>query len=219
VKRLWAHYGAALQTVFSTADAIERHVERRTADRRRLIAGAAAPKLVTRAMIARMQPARSSSMSRSTRAVLRDVASDDARRPTYIVDGVVHYCVANMPGGVPRTSTYALNNVTLPYVIAIADKGWKRALADDVHLRQGLNVALGKVTCRPVADAHGFAWTDAAALSLIDSETSRRRLRYRFTPAHRRSGRGRLAHASCTCWCEGRRRSSAPASCLRRCRD
>ena len=84
--------------------------------------------------------------------------------PTYVVDGVVHYCVANMPGGVPRTSTYALNNVTLPYVIAIADKGWKRALADDVHLRQGLNVALGKVTCRPVADAHGFAWTDAAAL-------------------------------------------------------
>jgi alanine dehydrogenase len=80
--------------------------------------------------------------------------------PTYVVDGVVHYCVANMPGGVPRTSTFALNNVTLPFVIAIADKGWKRALADDVHLRQGLNVVDGNVTCRPVADALGYAWTD-----------------------------------------------------------
>jgi alanine dehydrogenase len=166
LKRLWAHYGAALETVFSMADAIERHVE--AADLLIggvLIAGAAAPKLVTRAMIARMQPG----------SVVVDVAIDQGgcfetshptthADPTYIVDGVVHYCVANMPGGVPRTSTYALNNVTRPYVIAIADKGWKRALADDVHLRQGLNVALGKVTCRPVADAHGFAWTDAAAL-------------------------------------------------------
>ena len=73
--------------------------------------------------------------------------------PTYVVSGVVHYGVANMPALVPRTSTFALTNATLPYVIAIADKGWKRALADDAHLRQGLNVALGKVTCRPVAEA------------------------------------------------------------------
>jgi alanine dehydrogenase len=84
--------------------------------------------------------------------------------PTYVVDGVVHYCVANMPGGVPRTSTFALNNVTLPFVVAIADKGWKRALADDPHLRQGLNVAYGKVACRPVADALGYAWTDPLSL-------------------------------------------------------
>jgi alanine dehydrogenase len=152
--------------VFSTADAIERHVA--AADLLIggvLVAGATAPKLVTRTMIARMQPG----------SVVVDVAIDQGgcfetshptthADPTYLVDGVVHYCVANMPGGVPRTSTHALNNVTLPYVIAIADKGWKRALADDAHLRQGLNVAFGKVTCRPVAEAHGLPWTDAAAL-------------------------------------------------------
>jgi alanine dehydrogenase len=69
-----------------------------------------------------------------------------------------------MPGGVPRTSTFALNNATLPFVVAIANKGWKRALADDVHLLQGLNVAFGKVTCEPVAQAQGYAWTDPAAL-------------------------------------------------------
>jgi alanine dehydrogenase len=166
LKRLWAHYGPTLQTVFSTVDAIERHVE--GADLvigGVLVVGAAAPKLVTRKMIARMQPG----------SVVVDVAIDQGgcfetsrptthAEPTYVVDGVVHYCVANMPGGVPRTSTYALNNVTLPYVLAIADKGWKRALADDPHLRQGLNVALGKVTCRPVAEAHRLPWTDAAAL-------------------------------------------------------
>jgi alanine dehydrogenase len=164
--RLWRHYGAALQTVFSTADAIERHVAR--ADLvigGVLVAGAAAPKLVTRAMIARMQPG----------SVVVDVAIDQGgcfetshptthAEPTYVVDGVVHYCVANMPGAVPRTSTFALNNVTLPFVAAIADKGWKRALADDPHLRQGLNVAYGKVACRPVADALGYAWTDPVSL-------------------------------------------------------
>jgi alanine dehydrogenase len=72
--------------------------------------------------------------------------------------------VANMPGGVPRTSTLALNNATLPFVVAIADKGWKRALADDAHLRQGLNVAFGKVTCAPVAEALGYSWTDPVPL-------------------------------------------------------
>ncbi len=84
--------------------------------------------------------------------------------PTYVVDGVVHYCVANMPGGVPRTSTFALNNATLPFVLALADKGWKRALADDAHLRDGLNVAFGKVTCAPVAEALGYAYTPAQTL-------------------------------------------------------
>jgi alanine dehydrogenase len=82
--------------------------------------------------------------------------------PTYVVDGVIHYCVANMPGGVPRTSTFALNNATLPYGLALADKGWKQALADDVHLRNGLNVAEGKVTCKPVAEALGYAYVDPA---------------------------------------------------------
>jgi alanine dehydrogenase len=84
--------------------------------------------------------------------------------PVFAVDGVIHYCVANMPGGVPRTSTYALNNATLPFVLALADKGWKQALADDAHLRAGLNVAMGKVTCRPVAEAQGYPFVEAAAL-------------------------------------------------------
>jgi len=166
LKRLWTHYGPALQTVFSTAEAIERHVA--AADLvigGVLIAGAAAPKLVTRAMLGRMQPG----------SVIVDVAIDQGgcfetshatthAEPTYLVGGIVHYCVANMPGGVPRTSTLALNNATLPFVVAIADKGWKRALADDAHLRQGLNVAFGKVTCAPVAQALGYKWTDPASL-------------------------------------------------------
>ncbi|HET9668741.1 MAG TPA: alanine dehydrogenase [Casimicrobiaceae bacterium] len=155
LSRLWAHYGAPLTTVFATAEAIERHVA--NADLvvgAVLIPGASAPKIVTRAMIAKMQSG----------SVVVDVAIDQGgcfetsrptthESPTYVVDGVVHYCVANMPGAVPRTSTYALNNATLPFVLAIADKGWKRALADDVHLRAGLNVALGRITYRAVAEA------------------------------------------------------------------
>jgi len=85
--------------------------------------------------------------------------------PTYVVDGVIHYCVANMPGGVARTSTYALNNVTLPFGLAIANKGWKQALADNPHLRNGLNVAHGKVTYKAVADDLGYEYT-AADLAL-----------------------------------------------------
>jgi len=73
--------------------------------------------------------------------------------PTYVVDGVIHYCVANMPGGVPRTSAQALNNATLPFVLALADKGWRRALADDPHLRNGLNVHAGRITHPAVAEA------------------------------------------------------------------
>jgi alanine dehydrogenase len=84
--------------------------------------------------------------------------------PVYVVDGVTHYCVANMPGGVPRTSTFALNNATLPFVLALADKGWRRALADDRHLLSGLNIAFGKVTCQPVADALGYAFVDPATV-------------------------------------------------------
>ena len=71
----------------------------------------------------------------------------------------MHYCVANMPGAVARTSTFALNNATLPFALALADKGWRKALADDPHLRAGLNVHDGKVTCAPVAAAHGLAYT------------------------------------------------------------
>jgi alanine dehydrogenase len=84
--------------------------------------------------------------------------------PTYVVDGVVHYCVANMPGAVARTSTFALNNVTLPFAVALADKGWKQALRDDAHLRNGLNVVDGKITCRPVAEAHNLAYVSAESI-------------------------------------------------------
>ena len=160
LRALWRQFGRPLNTVYSTRDAIERHVT--TADLvigGVLIPGASAPKLVSRELVSRMKPG----------SVIVDVAIDqggcfETSRPTthadpvYLVDGVIHYCVANMPGGVPRTSTHALNNATLPFVLAIADKGWKGALATDPHLKNGLNVAFGKVTCKPVAEALGYKY-------------------------------------------------------------
>ena len=130
-----------------------------------LVPGAAAPKLVSRAMLARMKPG----------AVLVDVAIDQGgcfetsrptthAEPTFVVDGIVHYCVANMPGGVARTSTYALNNATLRHVLALANKGWQKALRDDVHLRMGLNVCQGQVTCAPVAQHLGYTYQSPEAL-------------------------------------------------------
>ena len=117
-----------------------------------LVPGAAAPKLVTREMVRRMRPG----------SVLVDIAIDQGgcfetsrptthADPTYVEEGVVHYCVTNMPGAVARTSTFALTNATLPFVMALADKGWQRALADDAHLRHGLNVHDGHVTYEAVA--------------------------------------------------------------------
>jgi alanine dehydrogenase len=152
-----------LQTVYSTTDAVEHHVSR--ADLvigAVLVPGAAAPKLVTRAMLKKMKPG----------AVVVDVAIDQGgcfetskptthEKPTYVVDGIVHYCVANMPGGVARTSTFALTNATLPYVLALADKGYRKAMLDDVNFREGLNVHHGKVTCKAVADALGYDYTPA----------------------------------------------------------
>jgi alanine dehydrogenase len=125
-----------------------------------LVHGAKAPHLVTREMLGLMQPG----------SVLVDVAIDQGgcfetshptthSDPTYVVDGIVHYCVANMPGAVPITSTWGLTNVTLPYVEAIADKGLHRALAEDPALAMGVNVAAGEVTCEPVADAVGLGYT------------------------------------------------------------
>lgn len=127
-----------------------------------LVPGAAAPKLVSREMLGTMKQG----------AVLVDVAIDQGgcfetskatthAEPTYIVDDIVHYCVANMPGGVARTSTYALNNTTLPHAVRIANLGWKAALAKDVHLRNGLNVCNGKVTCEPVAQSLGYDYVPA----------------------------------------------------------
>ena len=166
LRRLWTQYGSRLTTVLSTRDAIEQYV--RAADLLIggvLVPGASAPKLVPAELIAAMEPG----------SVVVDVAIDQGgcfatsrptthAEPTYLVDGVVHYCVANMPGGVPRTSTYALNNATLPYVLALADHGWQGALRADPHLRNGLNVAAGRVTCQPVADALDYAFVPADEL-------------------------------------------------------
>jgi alanine dehydrogenase len=162
LRRLWAQFGRPLNTVYSTRDAIERHVT--AADLvvgGVLIPGASAPRLVSAELVKRMKPG----------SVIVDVAIDQGgcfetshptthANPVYVVDGVTHYCVANMPGGVPRTSTFALNNATLPFVLALADKGWRRACTDDPHLRNGLNIVAGKVTCQPVADALGYAFVE-----------------------------------------------------------
>jgi alanine dehydrogenase len=166
LRRIDRLLGARAMTVFSNRDNVEREVL--GADLvigAVLIPGAAAPKLVTRDMLPRMKRG----------AVIVDVAIDQGGcvetahatthdEPTYVVDGVVHYCVANMPGGVPRTSTYALNNATLPFVLALADKGWKQAMRDDAHLRDGLNVCAGQVTCAEVAHALGHAHVPADTL-------------------------------------------------------
>jgi alanine dehydrogenase len=160
LRRMDAMLGAAVKTVYSNQDNIESHVL--SADLvigGVLIRGAAAPKLVTKAHVAQMRKG----------AVLVDVAIDQGgcfetsratthAEPTYIVDGVVHYCVANMPGAVPYTSTYALNNATLPFTLKLADLGWRAALKADAHFANGLNVCAGKVTCREVAEALGHEY-------------------------------------------------------------
>jgi alanine dehydrogenase len=167
VRRLSQGFGGRVQVV--TAEAKEIETLCRSADvviGAALVAGGAAPKLVTRQMIKAMKPG----------AVIVDVSIDQGgcietshltthSRPTFVVDGVVHYCVANMPGAVPRTSTFALNNATRRFILALADKGLRRALADDVHLQNGLNVHEGKVTCRAVADALRLPYTPATEIS------------------------------------------------------
>src|SRR3984957_2132848 len=166
LRRLAAQFGTGVRTIYSTRATIAELVKR--ADLvigAVLVPGAAAPKLVTRAMLSTMKPG----------AVIVDVAIDQGgccetsratthSHPTYVVDGIVHYCVANMPGAVARTSTFALNNATLPFALAIADKGWRQALKDDVHLRDGLNVHDAKVAGEPVAQAHGLAYIAAASV-------------------------------------------------------
>ncbi len=166
MEELVARFGLNVKTLYSTQGAIED--ECAMADLvigGVLIPGAAAPKLVTKAMLKDWKAG----------SVFVDVAIDQGgcaetshatthAEPTYVVDNVVHYCVANMPGGVARTSTYALNNVTLPFALNIANKGWKKALHDDAHLRNGLNVAGGKVTYKAVADDLGYEYVAAEKL-------------------------------------------------------
>ncbi|GHB79883.1 hypothetical protein GCM10008107_31670 [Psychrosphaera saromensis] len=162
-------FNGRVKTVFSTVDAIEEYSA--NADLvigAVLIPGAAAPKLINKAHIAAMKPG----------SVVVDVAIDQGgcfetakatthQDPTYVIDDVVHYCVANMPGGVARTSTIALNNATLPFGLALANKGPKRAMLEDKHLLNGLNVHKGKVTYKAVVDALGdtlkLEYMDAAA--------------------------------------------------------
>ncbi|TVQ55935.1 MAG: alanine dehydrogenase [Rhodobacteraceae bacterium] len=166
LERLSAHFGASARTLYSTGGSVAAAVA--TADLvigAVLIPGATAPKLVTRAMLATMRPG----------AVLVDVAIDQGgcfetsrptthAAPTYVVDGIVHYCVANMPGAVARTSTYALNAATLPHVLRIAGLGWRAALRADAHLRAGLNVWDGRIAHPAVAAALGVEAVDAAAV-------------------------------------------------------
>jgi len=156
LRRLSVQFGSQARTIFSTRDAIAQLVKR--ADLligAVLVPGAAAPKLITRDMVRTMKPG----------SVIVDIAIDQGgcsetsrptshSNPTYVDEGVVHYCVTNMPASVARTSTFALNNVTLPFILMLADKGWMRALRDDLHLRAGLNIHNGLIVCAPVAEAH-----------------------------------------------------------------
>jgi alanine dehydrogenase len=161
LKELDLQFGARATTLFATAASIEQSVL--AADMvigAVLVPGAAAPKLVTREMVRRMRPG----------SVLVDIAIDQGgcfetsrptthSEPTYVEHGVVHYCVTNMPGAVARTSTFALTNATLPFVLALAGKGWRQAMLDDPHLAEGLNIHEGQVTHGAVARALGLGHT------------------------------------------------------------
>jgi len=162
LRRLAAELGGRVKTVVSNREPVEAHVT--TADivvGAVLVPGGRAARLVPREMLARMRRG----------AVLVDVSIDqggcfETSRPTthadpvFTVEGITHYCVANMPGAVPRTSAYALNNATLPFILAIAEHGWRAALEDDPHLRDGLNVCAGRITHPAVAEALGLTYVD-----------------------------------------------------------
>lgn len=162
LRKLDAQFGNRIKAIYSTADALEKHVlEADLVIGGVLIPGAAAPKLVTKEHIKNMKAG----------SAIVDVAIDQGgcietshatthADPTFIVDDVVHYCVANMPGAVPRTSTFALNNATLPYIIQLANKGYKKALNDNRHLLNGLNVIDGKVTVKEVAENLGYEYVE-----------------------------------------------------------
>jgi len=163
LKQIDELYGDKLNTLFSTTDAIEKHLKfSDVVIGAVLIPGAAAPKLVTRKMLKLMKPG----------SVLVDVAIDQGgcfetskatthEEPVYEVDGVTHYCVANMPGGVARTSTFALTNATLPYVMSLANNGVEGALKNNTNFSNGLNVHKGMVTCEAVASALGYDYVSA----------------------------------------------------------
>ena len=159
--RVAAQFGGRVRTLFSTRDVVELLCRR--ADlviATVLVPGAPTPRLISAQTVKAMKPG----------SVIVDVAIDQGgcaetsrptshSHPTYVVDGVVHYCVTNMPGAVPRTSTFALSNATTSFILALADKGWRQALIDDPHLRNGLNVHDGSITYRAVAEAFGLPFT------------------------------------------------------------
>jgi alanine dehydrogenase len=169
LRRIAAQFGGRVRTLFSTRDVVELLCRR--ADlviATVLVPGGMAPKLISKQTVKAMKPG----------SVIVDVAIDQGgcaetsrptthSDPTYVVDDVVHYCVANMPGAVARTSTFALSNVTTSFVLALADKGWRTALRDDANLRDGLNMHHGRITYRAVADALGLPYEPAEkALSI-----------------------------------------------------
>lgn len=166
LKILDEHFGPGLKTLYSTSDMVERVLSH--ADLiigAVLIPGRTAPKLITKAMLANLKPG----------SVLVDVAIDQGGcfetsrptthdDPTYIVDDIIHYCVANMPGGVARTSTFALTNATLPFIIELANKGIQQSLQDNRHLRAGVNIYQHQVTYQAVAEAHGYDYIELESL-------------------------------------------------------
>jgi len=166
LRALDALYGNRIHTLLASTHNIEQSVlDAELVIGSALVAGATAPKLVSRALVSRMKKG----------AVMVDVAIDQGgcfetshptthADPTFVVDGVVHYCVANMPGNVARTSTFALNNATLPHALALAGKGWQQAMREDPHLRHGLNIAQGHVTHEAVAQQLGYAYVPAEQL-------------------------------------------------------
>ncbi|MGL5110394.1 MAG: alanine dehydrogenase [Vibrio ordalii] len=171
LRKLDEEFQGQAKVVYSTRDAIEKYVlEADLVIGAVLIPGAAAPKLVTKDLISRMKPG----------SAVVDVAIDQGGcfetshatthdDPTYIVDDVVHYCVANMPGAVARTSTFALNNATLPYIVKLANKGYQRALLEDKGFLEGLNVIHGKVTCKEVAESFNLEYLEPSeAIALFN---------------------------------------------------
>jgi alanine dehydrogenase len=166
LRRLDVEFQGRANCIYSTKEAIEKYaLQADLVIGAVLLPGASAPKLISRELISRMKSG----------AVVVDVAIDQGgcletskatthQDPTFVVDDVVHYCVANMPGAVPQTSTYALNNATLPFTLSMANQGWKKAMQHDPHLLNGLNIHQGKLCYQAVADAQGLEFTDPASL-------------------------------------------------------
>ena len=166
LRQLDTEFSGKANCVYSTQDAIAKYsAEADLVIGAVLVPGASAPKLMSRETISKMK----------TGSVVVDVAIDQGgcletskatthQDPTFIVDGVVHYCVANMPGAVPQTSTYALNNATLPFTLSMANQGFKKAMQKDPHLLEGLNVHKGRLTYRAVSEAQGIEYTDPKSI-------------------------------------------------------